>query len=160
MYEHLPQRPSEATTLVATTPELRYSYPGYGNGNPLSPVLSQTEGKLASSDKDKDSRISLSLDDGMGMDMDMSGIIDMSKVDGGSGGVSSGGAGEVPEQTLAEYLQETAFDGAHGNGTTPTGIDAERGLGSSGTPQLSATAYFNRQASLLMLYFPLAVSCS
>jgi hypothetical protein len=55
-------------------------------------------------------------------------------------------------QTLKEFFQE------HQGGM---GDDTERGptsSGGKGVAPISATAYFNRQASLLMLYFPLAVS--
>lgn len=51
---------------------------------------------------------------------------------------------ETKDQTMAEFFQEHQV----GNGT----ISEHDG------PQMSATEYFNRQASLLMLYFPLAVS--
>lgn len=51
--------------------------------------------------------------------------------------------GGKDEQTMAEFFQENQLD---------------TGQLESGRPELSATAYFNRQASLLMLYFPLAVS--
>jgi hypothetical protein len=52
---------------------------------------------------------------------------------------------EKRDETMAEFFQSHAID--------------SRLEGSySETPQISAAAYFNRQASLLMLYFPLAVS--
>ena len=55
-------------------------------------------------------------------------------------------------QTLKEFFQE--------NQAPDLNIDARgSGTGTNGKGvQLSATAYFNRQASILMLYFPLAVS--
>jgi hypothetical protein len=53
------------------------------------------------------------------------------------------------DQTMAEFFQENAAD--------PGGGDQ---AGQDGVQPMSAAAYFNRQASLLMLYFPLAVSVS
>ncbi|WWC68808.1 uncharacterized protein I206_102743 [Kwoniella pini CBS 10737] len=55
-------------------------------------------------------------------------------------------------QTLKEFFQEYQVGGTED-------IPENRGRGSAGSKggqQLSASAYFNRQASLLMLYFPLA----
>jgi hypothetical protein len=151
------QRSSDAPTFVAI-PELKHSYPLIGvmsdtvnvKGEGLSPVLSQ-DGKFTS-DEDKSSRISLDLSG------DMTGIIDMDVVNRLRWDQKLE-VEEPKEQTLAEYLQETAFDGdGHGHGGTDASQRVERGLNSVDGNQMSATAYFNRQASLLMLYFPLAVS--
>ncbi|ORY25814.1 hypothetical protein BCR39DRAFT_470972 [Naematelia encephala] len=70
----------------------------------------------------------------------------------GATGARAGRRRRPSGQTLKEFFQENqiaSLDGreqrtsaSHGNGT--------------GGMQMSATAYFNRQASLLMLYFPLA----
>jgi hypothetical protein len=56
-------------------------------------------------------------------------------------------------QTMKEFFDDDVV-------SRPAGPDsrAERGTTSNNAPQMSATAYFNRQASMLMLYFPLAVS--
>lgn len=61
------------------------------------------------------------------------------------------GKREKEDQTMAEFFQEYQVSSGAGQ--------AELGSASNGgAPQMSAAAYFNRQASLLMLYFPLAVS--
>lgn len=52
-------------------------------------------------------------------------------------------------QGLKEFFQENRATGLE---------DAHTRTGTNGEFKMSATAYFNRQASLLMLYFPLAVS--
>jgi hypothetical protein len=51
-------------------------------------------------------------------------------------------------QTLKEFFQENPAAGLENAAQDPAAANAP----------ISATAYFNRQASLLMLYFPLAVS--
>lgn len=57
-------------------------------------------------------------------------------------------------QSLKEFFQENQATHLDDDGRGP-------GSGTNGKGvQMSATAYFNRQASLLMLYFPLAVSFS
>lgn len=132
------QRPSEST--LVSTPELRY----HGNGTPshhhvLSPVLSQPSAK---SDGRMDGDIELDL----GPDVVHSLRVPSRTDDDDS---PSG-------QTLKEF-----FSDDHVSRPMPHDSQAERGVSSSGNggaPQMSATAYFNRQASLLMLYFPLAVS--
>lgn len=91
--------------------------------------------------------------------------------------ISSSDSGRPPGQALRELFQANqAFpnpDDEVGGGTSGwhkpgggrgglsglNGAMATSGNGkSAGAPMMSATAYFNRQASLLMLYFPLAVS--
>ncbi|WWC87696.1 uncharacterized protein L201_002588 [Kwoniella dendrophila CBS 6074] len=59
-------------------------------------------------------------------------------------------------QTLKEFFQEYQVTGLD---DIPENSSRNRGSATgsrSGIPQMSASAYFNRQASLLMLYFPLA----
>jgi hypothetical protein len=58
-------------------------------------------------------------------------------------------------QSLTEFFQEHQ---ASGLGAREEGRG--HGTETNGKVQVSAATYFNRQASLLMLYFPLAVSCS
>jgi hypothetical protein len=60
---------------------------------------------------------------------------------------------DTPGETLGQFFKDDQFGSSEDS-------RAERGAIShnNGLPQMSATAYFNRQASLLMLYFPLAVS--
>nr|XP_018264526.1 uncharacterized protein I303_02696 [Kwoniella dejecticola CBS 10117]OBR86684.1 hypothetical protein I303_02696 [Kwoniella dejecticola CBS 10117] len=56
-------------------------------------------------------------------------------------------------QTLKEFFQEYQVPGLE---DIPENRGRGSATGSKGIPQISASAYFNRQASLLMLYFPLA----
>ena len=68
-------------------------------------------------------------------------------------------ANSVMAKSLAEFFaddQVTTQDRFQAGSQ----IDGNRQWGEpkNQPPQMSATAYFNRQASLLMLYFPLAVS--
>ena len=57
------------------------------------------------------------------------------------------------DNALRDFLQENQLSGRDDFGT-----GTNNGTGTNGRQPMSATAYFNRQASLLMLYFPLAVS--
>lgn len=130
------RRPSESLTLVSTpTPEVRYQPPPRSHA--LSPVLSQGEVK-SNGRGDRDIEFDL------GPDV-VSGLRTPARDDDDDDTPSG--------QTLKEFFNNV--------GPVPAlESQAERG-GSSGNtsaPQMSATAYFNRQASLLMLYFPLAVS--
>nr|XP_019050188.1 hypothetical protein I302_00613 [Kwoniella bestiolae CBS 10118]OCF29118.1 hypothetical protein I302_00613 [Kwoniella bestiolae CBS 10118] len=72
-------------------------------------------------------------------------------------GAASDGEDRRPSgQTLKEFFQEYQVDDPNStnldNGVKRGSASGSRG----GPPQISASAYFNRQASLLMLYFPLA----
>ena len=138
----LSQRPSETDTLV--TPELRYD----GTGRPpmerlpssqrikvLSPVISG--GSVLSS------KLGFPANDEPfeGDDVD-------------DDDITPTGDRRASGQTLKEFFQDNQAPGLH---------EEARGSGSGssnakGAVPMSATAYFNRQASLLMLYFPLAVS--
>lgn len=147
-------RPSDSNTLVVSS-ESRNPYSLGSKGqldNGLSPVLSQ-DGKFESN---QDLRLSLDLGD-------MTGVVDMDMVNRLRWEASVAEVEEPQGQTMAEYLQETAFDNGDQHVTTQGGGDKtanglERGMGSDGSQVMSATTYFNRQASLLMLYFPIAVS--
>ncbi|WVF66890.1 hypothetical protein IAT40_001633 [Kwoniella sp. CBS 6097] len=147
------QRPSATDTLV--TPELNYqvevpnsidsttrlvtpdTIPTIQRQHVLSPVLSQ--GSKLDPDPEGDS---LSSRFGADIDQDED---EFGQEGRGEGRRASG-------QTLKEFFQEyqvTGLDEIQGR---------ERGSASAskGGLQMSAAAYFNRQASLLMLYFPLA----
>jgi hypothetical protein len=60
---------------------------------------------------------------------------------------------DTPGETLGQFFKDDQFVSSEDSRAERGGISHNHGL-----PQMSATAYFNRQASLLMLYFPLAVS--
>jgi hypothetical protein len=132
------QRPSQSDTLVHT-PEIRATNT---RQQLLSPVLSQNESRT-------DPRLDRDIEFDLGPDVVESLRFDSKRRDEEEG--------ETPSsQTLGEFFKDA-------NLGPPGATDenrAERGgvSGSAGLPQMSATAYFNRQASLLMLYFPLAVS--
>ncbi|WVQ94498.1 hypothetical protein IAU59_001577 [Kwoniella sp. CBS 9459] len=146
------QRPSATDTLV--TPELNYqvevpssidsttrlvtpdTIPTIQRQHVLSPVLSQGS-KLDLEGNSLSSR---------------TGVEDAGEGDDEFDQEGQGGPRRASGQTLKEFFQEyqvTGLDELQGR---------ERGSGSAsrGLPQMSAAAYFNRQASLLMLYFPLA----
>ncbi|WVR03983.1 hypothetical protein IAU60_000982 [Kwoniella sp. DSM 27419] len=140
------QRPSATDTLV--TPELHYnpelqappsvdsttrlitpdSIPTIRQQHVLSPVLSQG------------SKVDLEDEDSLMSRLGVEYSEDGSSVDRRPSG-----------QTLKEFFQEYQV-GGEDVGTRERGSASE----SRGQPQMSAAAYFNRQASLLMLYFPLA----
>lgn len=133
-YEAHTQRPSESTLVY--TPELRY----HSHTHSLSPVMSQNEVK-------SDGRIDRDIELDLGQDV-MGDLTTPTSED------------ELDDKPLGQTMKEF-FDNDHA-ATRAEGhlSQAERGgtSGNAAAPQMSATAYFNRQASLLMLYFPLAVS--
>jgi hypothetical protein len=128
-------RPSQSDTLVPS-PDSRYPPRQYN----LSPVLSQNASKT-------DPRIDRDIELDLGPDVVKSlkynskaSILD--DEDDSSG------------ETLGQFFKDDQADLGSAEDSR-----AERGMShNNGLPQMSATAYFNRQASLLMLYFPLAVS--
>lgn len=138
----LPRRRSEADTL--SPPSLSYSAASETDTDTtqpsglvsiahiLSPILPESDSK---GDVDEYDGISLPSTDGKAYDPDSSSSQDLRKPSG---------------QTLTEFFQEYR--------TEDSDPETSRTGGRSSVPQISAAAYFNRQASLLMLYFPLAVS--
>lgn len=133
------QRPSD-TTLVSSAPQLRFEPDS--RSQPLNPVVSQPETKSGSW---RDREIELDL----GPEVVGQLSKDAEDEEEDSDTTPNG-------QTMKEFFSDDAV------ASRPAGLEsrAERGTTSNGPPQMSATAYFNRQASLLMLYFPLAVSTS
>jgi hypothetical protein len=135
-------RPSQSETLVHT-PELRVNN---NRQQLLSPVLSQNDSHM-----DSRSRVDRDIEFDLGPDVVESLRFDSKPRHGEEPG------GLPSSQTLGEFFKDDNFGPP---GDTKDESRAERGgmSASAGLPQMSATAYFNRQASLLMLYFPLAVS--
>ncbi|KAK8861433.1 hypothetical protein IAR55_002252 [Kwoniella newhampshirensis] len=144
------QRPSATDTLV--TPELAYNYE-------LPPSADSTT-KLVSPESQPPLRahiLSPVLSQGSHNELELGPEMDIVDADGDDRGRYSRSSSEDRRpsgQTLKEFFQEYQVPGPD-EGRVPTG---GRGSGSNEhkPPQLSAAAYFNRQASLLMLYFPLA----
>jgi hypothetical protein len=135
----LSQRPSETDTLV--TPELKYDMAGRP---PIERLSSSQRIKVLSPVTSGGSMLSTKLelprhDDPFEVDDD---------------DITANADRRASGQTLKEFFQENRAPGleeeARGSGSGSTNA--------KGGAQMSATAYFNRQASLLMLYFPLAVS--
>ncbi|RSH94508.1 hypothetical protein EHS25_004311 [Saitozyma podzolica] len=136
----LPRRRSEADTL--SPPSLSYSATSETDTDTtqpsglvsiahiLSPILPESDSK---GDADEYDGISLPSTDSKAYDPDSSSTQDLRKPSG---------------QTLTEFFQEYQ--------TEDFDPETSRTGGRSSVPQISAAAYFNRQASLLMLYFPLA----
>ena len=126
------QRPSQSDTII-TVPDSKSAYAQKQN---LSPVISQNATKT-------DPRIDRDIEFDLGPD-----VVDSLKYTGENGVDED----DSPGETLGQFFK--------GDIAPAEDSRAERGgmSNNNGLPQMSATAYFNRQASLLMLYFPLAVS--
>nr|XP_031863082.1 uncharacterized protein CI109_001560 [Kwoniella shandongensis]KAA5530154.1 hypothetical protein CI109_001560 [Kwoniella shandongensis] len=142
------QRPSNTDTLV--TPELSYNYE--------CPPSADSSTKLVSAEPLPTSLratvLSPVLSQGSRDESQLGPQIDIEDVDDDGDSTQER---RPSGQTLKEFFQEYQVTGGEdGQFTTGGG----RGSGSNGhkLPQMSASAYFNRQASLLMLYFPLASS--
>lgn len=134
LYPPTSQRPSDTTLVSTPTHQLRFEPDN--RLQPLNPVLSMPETK---SGPWRDREIEFDL----GPEV----VGDLVKDDEGESDTTPNG------QTMKEFFSDDVV-------SRPAGAEsrAERGTTSNNPPQMSATAYFNRQASLLMLYFPLAVS--
>lgn len=139
LYTSNSKRPSEAVTLVAT-PDSRS--PPDSRSHPLSPVASQPEAKTGSrTDKD----IELDLGPEVVTSLDKNARSDDEDEDDDATPVG---------QTMKQFFDDDIA------ASRPAGPEtqAERGDSGGNPPRMSAAAYFNRQASILMMYFPLAVS--
>jgi hypothetical protein len=136
-------RPSQSDTLVQT-PDSRIAN---SKQQTLSPVMSQSAIKT-------DPRIDKDIEYDLGPDV-VSSLKFTSKPDGILK-QDLDDDDDTPGETLGQFFRADV--------TGPMFVSddsrVERGgmSNNNGLPQMSATAYFNRQASLLMLYFPLAVS--
>ena len=132
-------RPSQSDTLVPS-PDSRYPPKQFI----LSPVMSQNASRT-------DPRIDRDIEFDLGPD-----VVESLRYKSQDHKHNSLGEEEdSPGETLGQFFKDD--QAVIGSGEDSR---AERGGMShnNGLPQMSATAYFNRQASLLMLYFPLAVS--
>jgi hypothetical protein len=126
------QRPSETDTLV--TASSKYASDSPPANDLHRPYRQRTLSQVTSVTTEEDSK-------------SLSSILDSDEME-----IMPEGQRKIARQTLREFFEENRAPGLE---------DSGRGSGSGtngkGAP-MSATAYFNRQASLLMLYFPLAVS--
>jgi len=80
-------------------------------------------------------------------------VVESLKYNAGTDKADLGEEDDLPGETLGQFFKDDQFGSSEDSRAERGGISNNNGL-----PQMSATAYFNRQASLLMLYFPLAVS--
>jgi hypothetical protein len=128
------QRPSQSDTFV-TIPDSKSTQAQ--KQQTLSPVISQNATKT-------DPRIDRDIEFDLGPD-----VVENLRYKGNNGMDEED---DSPAETLGQFFK--------GDVAPAEDSRAERGgmSNNNGLPQMSATAYFNRQASLLMLYFPLAVS--
>jgi hypothetical protein len=129
-------RPSQSETLVSS-PDSRYP-PRQHN---LSPVMSQNASNTGPR-VDKDIEMDLGPD-----------VVQSLKYKSGDEKDILDEDDDTPGETLGQFFKDDQFVSSEDSRAERGGISHNHGL-----PQMSATAYFNRQASLLMLYFPLAVS--
>jgi hypothetical protein len=129
-------RPSQSETLVSS-PDSRYP-PRQHN---LSPVMSQNASNTGPR-VDKDIEMDLGPD-----------VVQSLKYKPGDEKDVLDEDDDTPGETLGQFFKDDQFVSSEDSRAERGGISHNHGL-----PQMSATAYFNRQASLLMLYFPLAVS--
>ncbi|WRT65521.1 uncharacterized protein IL334_002466 [Kwoniella shivajii] len=137
-YQIEPPASVDSTTKLVT-PDTVLPAPMIQRQHVLSPVLSQ--GSKADFDSEE------SLNDRLGVYSDLEMARDQT---------SSAEDRRPSGQTLKEFFQEYQVTGTGGE-EPPEGRAIGSGSGFKGVqPQISASAYFNRQASLLMLYFPLA----
>lgn len=130
------QRPSDTTLVSTPTYQLRFEPDS--RSQPLNPVLSQPETKSGPW-----------VDRDIELDLGPKEVGNLSKDDR-----EEENHDMTPDgQTMKEFFSDDIV-------SRPAGPESrtERGTTSNNPPQMSATAYFNRQASMLMLYFPLAVS--
>ena len=140
----LPHRTSKESDALITPPELPYSRSGEGLAEPqirvTPPSIREQNSPMPVANQRMRSDLDLEVDE----------EDEVESKDGPS--AANGADDDEPGQTLAEFFQEYNQEGFDGK-------EAEKGIAwGNGQPQMSASAYFNRQASLLMLYFPLAVS--
>lgn len=129
-------RPSQSETLVSS-PDSRYPPRQYN----LSPVMSQNASNTGPR-ADKEIEMDLGPD-----------VVESLKYNAGTDRADLGEEDDLPGETLGQFFKDDQFGSSEDSRAERGGISNNNGL-----PQMSATAYFNRQASLLMLYFPLAVS--
>ena len=137
LYPPNTQRTSDTTLVSTPVPHLRFEPDS--RSQHLDPVLSQPERKSGPW-RDHDIELDLGPE-----------IVGTLGKDDREDGDDSDATPDA--QTMKEFFNDDVV-------SRPAGPDnhAERGMTSNNPPQMSATAYFNRQASMLMLYFPLAVS--
>ncbi|WVW79957.1 hypothetical protein I302_101930 [Kwoniella bestiolae CBS 10118] len=150
-YQPDPPGSIDSTTKLVT-PDTLSQIPTIQRHHVLSPVLSQ--GSKADLDLDL-------TDDNLGVYNEANTTLPngrrrSSLVEFDDGAASDGEDRRPSGQTLKEFFQEYQVDDPNStnldNGVKRGSASGSRG----GPPQISASAYFNRQASLLMLYFPLA----
>lgn len=134
MYPPTSQRPSDTTLVSTPTHQLRFEHDS--RLQPLHPVSSMPETKSGPW-RDRD----------IEFDLGPEVVGNLNKDQGDQDDDTPNG------QTMKEFFSNDVASRSAGPESR-----AERGATSNNPPQMSATAYFNRQASLLMLYFPLAVS--
>lgn len=129
-------RPSQSDTLVPS-PDSRYPPRQYN----LSPVMSQNTSKT-------DPRMDKDIELDLGPD-----VVESLKYKSNENKDGSDEEDDSPGETLGQFFKDDQVVSSEDSRAERGGMSHNNGL-----PQMSATAYFNRQASLLMLYFPLAVS--
>lgn len=134
--------PTEASSRYLATPSEEDPYSGFKINTPSSSGSPGSNLALLSQEIGRKSSLSpiMSDDDPHGeIDEDL-------KIHLSANGSTPG------EQTLKEFFQENQITTMDRNNVAERGGPASGGWGAP----MSAAAYFNRQASLLMLYFPLA----
>lgn len=129
-------RPSQSETLVAS-PDSRYP----PKQNILSPVMSQNATNTGPR-VDKDIEMDLGPD-----------VVESLRYRPDDQKDNPDEENDSPGETLGQFFKDDQYGSSEDSRAERGGISNNHAL-----PQMSATAYFNRQASLLMLYFPLAVS--